>query len=173
MVPQSPARSYCSTTQRSSSSVDSLSIGCVSSSRAWRNDEVVARSSCFGNGGNLILVRDGDILAEHNLEREELRVGQAPSIGNHNPGQTRAQRTRCLRSRQAAELTPVCEASETPLLAVLGAGVAVTDGLLGNSPALSIRVFRAFGSGSACETVVWSAIRSTVNCLFDSVPLLD
>lgn len=55
------------------------------------------------------------------------------------------------KSKQA-ELTPVCEASDTPLLRTLGAGVAAPKGLSGYSAALSMRVFRCLGSGS-CETV--------------------
>lgn len=46
-----------------------------------------------------------------------------------------------------AELTPVCEASETPFLMTLGAGVAETECFSGYSAALSQRVFRCFGSG--------------------------
>lgn len=81
--------------------------------------------------------------------------------------------TLCQRFRHDAELTPVCAASETPLLAVLGAGVVATVVLPGNSPALSASVFRALASGSDCDTV--DLVSDDQQCLgsLDGIPLLD
>lgn len=65
--------------------MDPFSIGCVSSSRAWDNEDVAARSSCLGNGGILILTRNDDILRVHNLNKEELRVGEASKEAEAGP----------------------------------------------------------------------------------------
>lgn len=58
------------------------------------------------------------------------------------------------------ELTPDCDTSETPLFVVVirGAGVAATECFSGYSAALSIRVFRCFGSG--CGPVCVEAVVS-------------
>lgn len=117
------------------------------------------------------------------LDRGDLRVGEADEQEDASPqiyaiatwAESALKGDHCLRSTHAAELTPDCETSETPLLAALGAGVAATEALLlENSPALSARVFRALASGMACETAVGSVMsKYRHSSLEEGVPLLD
>lgn len=115
-------------------------------------------------------------------DREDLRVGEEDEQADASSqiyaiatwAESALKGNHCLRPTHGAELTPDCETSETPLLAVLGAGVAATEVLLlENSPALSARVFRALASGMACETAVGSVMSKHRRSSEEGVPLLD